>query len=169
MTKVNIKIKPESETFKMPIKGSEDAACYDVFADRIEVDPAGFVICHLGFSTEIPKGWKGIVVPRSNITKYGWDMLNTPGQIDSDYRNEWQARFTPIINGGDTVPVVDKDTVGIGVDYRNVVDACKYFPYKVGERCAQIYFEEVNEVEFEVVNKTSGTKRGLGGFGSTGK
>jgi dUTP pyrophosphatase len=149
---LNIKIKPESETFKMPIKGSEHAACYDVYADRIEYNPDGYYICYLGFSTEIPNGWKGVIVPRSNITKFGYAMLNSPGQIDSDFRNEWQVRFQAI-------PIITEATKAWTFNE---------FPYKVGDRIAQIYFEEENEVNFEKVTNTSDTERGLGGFGSTG-
>ena len=42
------------------------------------------------------------------------------------------------------------------------------FPYKVGERVAQMYIEKVNEFEFEEVKELVNTTRGTGGFGSTG-
>ncbi len=42
-------------------------------------------------------------------------------------------------------------------------------PFAVGERCAQIYFEKVNDVEIDEVDELSDTARGTGGFGSTGK
>jgi dUTP pyrophosphatase len=41
-------------------------------------------------------------------------------------------------------------------------------PYEIGERCAQIYFEKVLEVEFQEVDDLTDTERGEGGFGSTG-
>jgi dUTP pyrophosphatase len=42
------------------------------------------------------------------------------------------------------------------------------FPYKEGDRVAQIYFEKVIQAEFEEVEELSDTERGKGGFGSTG-
>lgn len=147
-----IKIKAERENFKLPVIGTEEAACYDVYASRIEHKEDGMVICYLGFSTEIPKGFKGVVIPRSNISKYSWVMANSPGIIDSDYRGEWRACFRPL-------PV-----------YRDgIIDMIlPIFPYKENERVAQIYFEKEEKINFKIVTETSDTQRGLGGFGSTG-
>jgi dUTP pyrophosphatase len=56
------------------------------------------------------------------------------------------AIFTPIMN------------VGVIQD----------FPYGIGDRVAQIYFEEVLPISFEVVPELEASDRGEGGFGSTG-
>jgi len=148
---LEIRIKQERENFKCPIKGSEGAACYDVYASKIEFNKDGMVICHLGFSTEIPPGWRGAVIPRSNLTKYGWIIPNSPGIIDSDYRNEWQVRFRPLLE----------------LYYDEEVSR-PIFPYKGGERVAQIYFKRVVDIKFIEVKETNSTKRGKGGFGHTG-
>ena len=100
----------------------------------------------LGFSTEIPPGFKGILVPRSSIAKTNWFLANSIGIIDADYRGEWMMVLK---------------TVG-----SVIYDA---LPFGVGERCAQIYFERVNDVEIEETIELSDTVRGSGGFGSTGK
>ena len=151
---MNVKIKL-IENGKLPVKGSEHAACFDCFVRKIDHLPDGMVICSLGFATEIPEGYKGVIVSRSNITKYGWVLANGIGIVDSDYRNEWQARFRPI-------PEQLNHIVGEG--YFN-----SPFPYKINERVCQIYFEKVNEFTFNVVDDLGDTIRGLGGFGSTGK
>jgi dUTP pyrophosphatase len=70
-------------------------------------------------------------------------MNNSIGIIDSDYRGEWMCIFTPIGN-------------------------YSQFPYSVGERVAQIYFEKVEDVEFVDANELESSERGTGGFGSTG-
>ena len=150
---LEVKIKPERENLQLPIKGTPEAACYDCFISKMEVTDGNMVICYLGFSTEIPQGYKGLIIPRSNITKYGWIMANGVGIVDSDYRNEWQARFRPIPNRVSSMN-------------RLIIPE---FPYKTGERCCQITFEKVNDIKFEIVTSTSDTVRGLGGFGSTGK
>lgn len=151
---LEVKIKAERENFKMPIKGSKEAACYDVYVSKIVFKDDGMVICHLGFSTEIPPGWKGVLIPRSSLTKYGWVIPNSPGVIDSDYRNEWQARFRPLY------------TMYVNTDIST--DYFPMFPYNKGERVAQIYFERVVGVDFIEVEETSETERGMGGFGHTG-
>jgi dUTP pyrophosphatase len=106
----------------------------------------GKVKVGLGFATEIPIGWKGSIVPRSNLTKHNWVLNNSIGVIDSDYRGEWMAIFTPI-QIGSIVPD---------------------FPYEIGERVAQIFFDKVEEVELLQVDSLEDSNRGTGGFGSTG-
>ena len=138
---LKIKLQKVTEDARMPIKGSEHAAAYDVYAHSITSEN-GKVKVGLGFKTEIPKGYKGIIVPRSNLTKFNWVLNNSYGVIDSDYRGEWMAIFTTV---GDTE-----------------------FPYHVGDRVAQIYFEEVLPISFDVVPELEQSERGEGGFGSTG-
>jgi len=142
---LKIKLQKVTEDARMPIKGSEYAAAYDVYAHSITSEN-GKVKVGLGFKTEIPRGYKGIIVPRSNLTKFNWILNNSFGVIDSDYRGEWMAIFTPIMN------------VGVIQD----------FPYGVGDRVAQIYFEEVLPISFDVVPELEQSERGEGGFGSTG-
>ena len=158
---MKVKIKPLSETFKMPIKGSEQAACYDCYADRIEFSEDGMVTCFLGFATEIEPGYKGVIVPRSNISKYGWCLCNSIGIVDSDFRNEWQVRFRPL-------EVISKSYDKTFVLYTPVEYPIIQFPYQIGERCCQIYFEKIQEPEFIISGGLSDTKRDLGGFGSSG-
>ena len=139
---LTVKFKKLNPDVKLPVKGSSHAACYDVYADSIKINDNKAVV-GLGFATEFPVGWKGVIVPRSNLTKYKWVLNNSMGIIDSDYRGEWKVIFTSI---GDN----------------------DWFPYSVGDRIAQVYFEKVEEVVFEEVNDLSETDRGSGGFGSTG-
>jgi dUTP pyrophosphatase len=144
---LKIKLQKVTEDARMPIKGSEHAAAYDVYAHSITRTGDGKVKVGLGFKTEIPKNYKGIIVPRSNLTKFRWVLNNSFGVIDSDYRGEWMAIFT-LIDNSDT----DSDE----------------FPYGVGDRVAQIYFEEVLPISFDVVPELESSERGEGGFGSTG-
>ena len=93
---LKIKLQKTTEDANMPFKASSDAACYDVYAHSITSKEEGKIAVGLGFKTEIPKGYKGILVPRSNLTKYFWMMNNSFGVIDADYRGEWMAIFTQI-------------------------------------------------------------------------
>lgn len=143
---LKIKFKKLNSQAKLPTKGSLDAACFDVYAASVKVERPNKMIVGLGFSTEIPKGYKGIVIPRSSISKTDWVLANSIGIIDADYRGEWMAVFKCL---GEMI-------------YQPL-------PFGVGDRCAQIYFEKIQEAEFEEVEELSDTERGSGGFGSTGK
>ena len=142
---LQVKFKKISSNTKLPFKGSLDAACSDVYAHSITFENNKMVI-GLGFKTEIPRGYKGIIVPRSNLTKHPWMMNNSMGIIDADYRGEWKMILTPL--NGDLVT--------------------NALPYGTGDRVGQIYFEAVTPVEFIEVEELSETERGTGGFGSTG-
>ena len=149
---MKILIKRSNSNSILPYKGSKDAACYDVIADEIIYSDRNKVVVKLGFHTKIPDNYKGLIVPRSSFTQKGWVMQNSPAQIDSDYRGEWMIKFEGIPNKSTSMGVLD----------------CPKFPYKKGDRVAQIYFERVNEPLWEEVDTLDQTERGSGGFGSTG-
>jgi dUTP pyrophosphatase len=140
---LQVKFKKLNADAKLPTKGSLDAACFDVYATSIEKSGPGKITMGLGFATEIPQGWKGMIVPRSNLTKHHWIISNSPGQIDADYRGEWKIVFTSTRENS-------------------------MFPYTIGERVAQIFFEKVEIVQFVEVESLDDSSRGEGGFGSTG-
>ena len=145
---LKIKFKKMSSNAKLPTKGSLHAACFDVYANEIvydEKNPRKRTV-KLGFATEIPVGYRGVIVPRSNLSKHYWILNNSIGIIDADYRGEWLAVFTNITDNAWLYP----------------------FPYEQGERIAQIYFEKVLDIDFEESEDLSETERGAGGFGSTG-
>lgn len=142
---LKIKFKKTASSVKLPIKGSTHAACWDVYANSITFQNNKMII-GLGFATEIPEGYKGIIIPRSNLVKHHWVLNNSMGVIDSDYRGEWKIFLTPLEG--------------------HLIDNA--LPYGVGDRCAQIYFEKVLDIEFKEVTELSTSGRGEGGFGSTG-
>ena len=143
---LKVRFKKKDESSKLPLKGSLNAACYDVYAHSIKVERPDKIIVGLGFMTEIPPGFKGTLVPRSSISKTPWFLANSMGIIDADYRGEWM--------------MVLRTTGSV------IYDA---LPFEIGERCGQIYFEKVGDIEMEEVDELSDTARGTGGFGSTGK
>ncbi|MEJ2279555.1 MAG: hypothetical protein P8Y70_17705 [Candidatus Lokiarchaeota archaeon] len=84
------------------------------------------------------------MVPRSGLALWdGLTILNTPGTIDSGYRNEWMAIVVNLSN--------------------------KEVTLRVGERICQIILEKVYAFEFNEIDVLPDSERGLGGFGSTGK
>lgn len=152
---VNILFKKFHPNTVLPTQGTKEAACVDVVATEVILG-GNVVIVKLGFGTDIPKGYKGVIVPRSSFTHKGWVLQNSPAQIDSDYRGEWMLKF-------EAIPVATTPTpVGSRLQYTP-------FPYGKGDRVAQIFFEKVIEFTFEEVEELETSERGSGGFGSTGK
>ena len=110
-----------------------------------EIENTSFSVSYgFGIAMEIPKGYVGLVFPRSSVRNQDLILSNCVGVIDSGYRGEIQATF--------------KKTNGL--------DSIKY---KVGERGAQIIILPYPTIYMTEVPELSDTERGSGGFGSTGK
>jgi len=96
-----------------------------------------------GLTLEIPPGVEGQVRPRSGLAaRHGITVLNSPGTIDSDYRGELKV---VLVNLGEE-------------DFR----------IRNGDRIAQIVFSPVLRVSFLRGDTVDDSRRGSGGFGSTG-
>lgn len=159
---MKIKIQKLHKNAVIPQIATAGAACVDVVATEIEYVPGtNEAIVHLGFATEIPEGYKACIAPRSSFTKFNWVMLNSPAQLDSDFRGEYLLKFKAIPS-----KVITNTAVG-GVPLVQPKVVYQGFPYKVGDRVAQMWIEKVVEYTFEEVDSLSTTERGEGGFGST--
>jgi dUTP pyrophosphatase len=100
--------------------------------------------CSLGFATAIPEGYYFKVVPRSGLALWeGVSIVNTPGTIDSGYRNEWIAIVINLSNEEVTL--------------------------KKGDRICQLIRGKIIDYVFSETENLPGSERNLGGFGSTGK
>ncbi|MCR4666761.1 MAG: dUTP diphosphatase [Desulfovibrio sp.] len=132
------KLTPEART---PERSTEGAAGFDLVAVTKKEDPErGCTIYGTGIAVEIPKGFMGLLFPRSSVYKKGLQLANSVGIIDSDYRGEVKAIFR-----------------NVGAER-----------YEVGERICQLVIIPVPAWTLEEVEQLSGTARGSGGFGSTG-
>lgn len=133
---------PQYETF-----GSAGMDVRAMLDTPVAIHPGNRMLIPTGLYVEIPVGYEIQVRPRSGLAlKKGITVLNTPGTVDSDYRN------------------------GIGVILINLGQ--DDFIVESGDRIAQIVLNQVPQIEWIPVNSTeelSSTDRGLGGFGSTGK
>jgi dUTP pyrophosphatase len=150
---MKLKIYTYSDEF-LPVNATGLSAALDVKARLIVQKDERTIAVHLGIKTQIPYLWQGKLYARSNISKSPFVLANGIGIIDSDYRGEWVAMFKYI------------DEVEISYPAK----ALDLFPYKVGDRVAQIQFEPVHSIQFLSVEevKLEDTERGSGGFGSTG-
>ena len=141
---MKVRIKKLKENAVIPTYAKDGDAGMDLVATRIISNTTFDVSYGTDLAMEIPKGFVGLVFPRSSIRKYELALSNSVGVIDSGYRGELQATFKKT-NGLDSLA------------------------YKVGDRVAQIMIIPHPPIEFEEADELSDTERGEGGFGSTGK
>lgn len=145
-----IKFKKLEENAVTPYRGTDYSAGYDLTATSRFEDEHGNIVYGTGIAMEIPEGYVGLVFPRSSISKKGISLANCVGVIDADYRGEITAKF--------------KGALPINRMNPNPIDC-----YKVGERICQIVIVPFVNVRWDEVDELSNTKRGTGGYGSTGK
>ncbi|MHA1987189.1 MAG: dUTP diphosphatase [Promethearchaeota archaeon] len=130
--------------FKKIIVEGDTRKLLELDSESYTLKPLERVGCSLGFATAIPDGYYFKVVPRSGLALWeGLSIVNSPGTIDSGYRNEWMAIVINLSNTDVTL--------------------------KKGERICQIILTKMIDYQFEEVNKLPESARGQGGFGSTGK
>ena len=133
--------------YPCPAYATEQSAGMDLKANLKEpvvLQPLQRTLVPTGLFIALPKGYEAQVRPRSGLAiKHGITVLNTPGTVDADYRGE--------------VCVI---LVNLSQDPFEIVP---------GERIAQMVIARHEQVEWEQVEVLDETRRGTGGFGSTGK
>ena len=143
---MKVRIKKLNELAVIPTYAKDGDAGMDLVATSIISTTSTQITYGIGLALEIPKGFVGLVFPRSSVRKTRLMLSNCVGVIDSGYRGELQATFNKI----------NQDSVSEN-------------DYKVGDRIAQIMIIPHPPIEFEEAEELSDTERGDGGFGSTGK
>jgi dUTP pyrophosphatase len=141
---MQVRIKKLNENAVIPSYAKDGDAGMDLIATSIIGEEPFQITYGLGIALEIPKGFVGLVFPRSSIRKTDLSLTNCVGVIDSGYRGELQATFRK---------------------HKGVASKT----YEVGDRIAQIMIIPHPPIEFEEAAELSDTERGEGGFGSTGK
>ena len=160
---MKIKFKKLHPDAVIPAQSTEYAGGWDVTCTQVVfVDDhvSNKVICRLGFAMQPEKGYRIVIVPRSNLTKHNWVINNSPGTGDADYDKEYEVRFTAIPTGIVTSTFDDGKSKS-----RLTYDE---FPYKKGERIAQMYLEKVEDIEWSEEEFEDYKSTRIGGFGSTG-
>jgi len=155
---MNIKVRKTRADALIPIRASDGADGYDVFASRVldkvtkevirdlpvEIPPGGSVLIGIGVQMAVPWLYQCEVRPRSGLaSKHDIELSNSPGTIDPDFRGE------------------------AGALLRN--RGAKSFIIEKGMRVAQLVFSPVAiPILEEITGELPLTRRGSGGFGSTG-
>jgi dUTP pyrophosphatase len=141
--KINIINKSKHD---LPHYETKSSAGMDLKANldkEITLKPLERIIVKTGLFMALPQGYEAQVRPRSGLAiKNGITVLNAPGTIDADYRGE------------------------IGVILVNLSNAD--FTINDGDRIAQMVIAKYKQANWIEVKSLDETKRGKGGFGSTG-
>lgn len=128
-----------------PAKAHHDDAAYDLRArEAVTLEPGKVALVPTGLFLELPTHYEAQVRPRSGMAlKHALTIPNSPGTIDAGYRGEVAVIM---LNAGSE-------------------------PYAVkrGERVAQMVINRLPVVELVQVEALAESRRGEGGFGSTGK
>jgi len=131
----------------LPAAAHAGDAGYDLRAREASVlaPRGGRAAIATGVAVAIPAGYAGFVQPRSGLAlRHGVTCLNTPGLIDSGYRDEIRVILVNL-------------------------DPAEAFEVHRGDRIAQLVVQEVEEIAWREVSDLDDTARGTGGFGSTGR
>lgn len=143
---MNINIKLLNNLAKIPTRGSERSAGYDLYAATdcdIQIPPHSTIKIGTGLAMDVPHGYFGGIFARSGIaTKRGLRPANCTGICDEDYRGEYI------------------------ISLHN--DSNETMTIQAGERIAQLVVLPYQELEFIEVDELDETERGDGGFASTG-
>lgn len=145
--KEKVKIKKLSKNAVIPTYGSEYSAGADLYAcleSEVTIGAGETYVVKTGIAMEIPTGYAGLIYARSGLaTKRGLAPANKTGVVDSDYRGEIMVAL-----------------------YNHSKEEQSIAP---GERVAQLVITPFLTADFIEEDELSDTKRGSGGFGSTGR
>lgn len=133
-------------TNPLPGYSTDHSAGMDLRAylkESVSLNPLERKLIPTGLFIELPVGYEAQIRPRSGLAlKKGLSVLNSPGTIDADYRGEIGVILINLSN--------EKVTI------------------ENGERICQMVIAKHEQAELIEVELLNETKRGSGGFGSTG-
>jgi dUTP pyrophosphatase len=139
---------PHGADLPLPSYQSAAAAGLDLVAavaadGPVIIAPGRWAAIPTGLALALPPGSEGQVRPRSGLAaQHGVTVLNAPGTIDADYRGEVKVL---LVNLGPEAFTVTR-----------------------GMRIAQLVIARAARARLVETADLAATKRGAGGFGSTG-
>lgn len=132
------KFLPEYKT-----EGSSGMDLYAAIKKEITLKPLERVLIPTGIKIEIPVEYEAQIRARSGLSvKHGITLINAVGTVDADYRGEVCVGLVNLSNEEYTI--------------------------KPDDRIAQMVIAKVEKAQIEVTTELAESKRGEGGFGSTG-
>lgn len=171
---ITIKVWREDKNIPLPIYSKEGDACCDIHVKSVEYDinDDKFIV-HTGLHFALPDNYEMEIRPRSSLSKTEFYIPNSPGTIDWGYRGEVLVVFKNRLN----TFLIDIlcDLNDFNSEERIIKEKIDWikseFPYKVGDRCAQLLVRRREVITWDEVNELDDlgkTERGDGGYGHTG-
>lgn len=187
---IPVKCWRENKNIPLPTYAHNGDACCDLYAQSIEYDVVrDRYIVHTGLHIALDEDYECELRPRSSLAKTEYYIVNTPGTIDEPYRGEIMVVFKArtnvcLLNIIDNIRIgfdrLDAETYvydydGISkaiVEDKEILSTQNSFPYKIGNRIAQILVRKRTKIEWQEVDKLEDlgqTDRGENGYGSSGR
>lgn len=171
---MQVKIKKLSENAVIPSYAKNGDAGLDLTATSRVYDEFGNVSYGTGLAFEIPKGYVGLLFPRSSNCKKDLILSNSVGVLDNSYRGEVSFKFKPssVFYEDMEAPEGKLGTDSDNFDKIVLPTDENFIPiqvYEIGDRIGQLIIMPYPEIEFIESDELSETERGEGGYGSTGR
>lgn len=166
MKTIKVKIKKLREDGVIPTYSKDGDAGMDLVATSKSYDEDGNAVYGTGLAFEIPKGYVGLIFPRSSNAKQQLLLSNSVGVIDSGYRGEVMLKFK---SSASSFSLKTLFKLIFNQDAKTTLINNYKISYNVGERIGQIIILPYPQIKFEEAEELSETERGKGGYGSTGK
>jgi len=119
-----INVKKFAPNAVLPIRAHDTDAGFDLTATSVDATP-NIITYGTGLGFQIPKGYVGLIFPRSSICKTRLMLSNAVGVIDSGYRGEVKFKFRILSNTDNG------------------------FRYEIGDRIGQLIIMPYPEVEYK--------------------
>ena len=140
---MEVRVKKLHKDAVIPSYAKDGDAGLDLTAVSHRVDSYDNDVFGTGLAIEIPKGYVGLLFPRSSNSKTNLRLTNSVGVIDSGYRGEIMMKYRE--EGG-----MNKD-------------------YEIGDRIGQLIILPYPRITFVEADELSDSERGNGGYGSSGR
>jgi dUTP pyrophosphatase len=145
---MEVKFKKLSPKAVTPSYAKEGDAGLDITCIGYQVDTNNnYIEYFTGLAFEIPKGYVGLLFPRSSVSKTDLALANCVGVVDSGYRGEITFRYK-----------FKKDTYFAGLKR-----------FLEGDRIGQLLILPYPEIKLQEIEELAESERGTGAYGSTGK
>lgn len=165
---VTIQVEKCSEDTKIPTYARVGDAGMDIYStEEVTLAPGEKKLIGTGIKVAIPEGYEIEVVPKSGIAlRTGLKVSNSPGTIDSGYRDEIKVI---VENSEPSIKDIEYTFDNNGNPVIKSILHGKSYTIEKGQKIAQIILKEVPMINFQEVKNISEISgdRG-GGFGSTG-
>lgn len=144
---MKVKFKKLSPKAVKPTYAKDGDAGMDITCIGYQIDKDNnYIEYFTGLAFEIPKGYVGLLFPRSSVSKTDLSLANCVGVVDSGYRGEITFRYK-----------FKKDAFFASLKR-----------YQEGDRIGQLMILPYPEIDLEEFVELAESQRGSGGYGSTG-